>query len=179
MNIVFKKYPHNPPHLFLPNAHYMVTGTTLHKEKLFNTDNKKSFLCGTLLERSYQLGWDMEAWSVMDNHYHFIAKAPEDASTLSKLIRQIHSITAREVNVLDGTPGRKVWYNYWDSCITSESAYYARLKYVHLNPLKHGMVDIQAYPFCSYGWFLSTGSADLKQRVAEQTIAGTPLDDDF
>jgi len=179
MNAVFKKYPHNPPHLFLPNAYYMITGVTLRKEKLFNTFEKKSFLCETLLDRSRLLGWNIEAWSVMDNHYHFIARAPEDATTLSKLIRQIHSITAREVNALDATPGRQVWYNYWDSCITLESAYYARLKYVHLNPLKHGVEDIEAYPFCSYGWFFDNGSAELKQLVTEQTLNQVKIVDDF
>ncbi len=101
MDDIYKIYPHNPPHYFVPNAMYMVTGSILHKQHLLREDVKKEFFLQTLFERADQLGWELEAWAVLHNHYHFIAQAPEDATTLTKLVRQIHSITAIEVNRRD------------------------------------------------------------------------------
>ncbi len=47
--------------------------------------------------------------------------------------------------------GRRVWYNYWDTCIRSEGEYLARLKYIIQNPERHGIVDdFREYPFSSY-----------------------------
>ena len=36
MDDIYKVYPHNPPHYFVPNAIYMVTGSTLYKKALID-----------------------------------------------------------------------------------------------------------------------------------------------
>ena len=36
---------------------------------------------------------------------------------------------------------KKVFYNYWDTCITYENSYFTRLNYIWYNPVKHGYVD--------------------------------------
>jgi len=132
-----------------------VTGNCYQRAYLLNTGQKKQHFCKTLFERADQLCWKLEAWAVLSNHYHFIAQAPEDATTLKSLMQAVHSISAIEVNRIDEQPGRKVWYNYWDSCIDDETSYLARLRYVHMNPVKHGIVEnAEDYPFCSYGWFI-------------------------
>jgi putative transposase len=115
MNEAYKVYPNNPPHYFIPNAMYMITGAILYSQHLLIEERKKQFILETLLERSSLLGWDMQAWAILNNHYHFIAQAPENVNTLSKLIRQVHSITALQLNNWGRTPGRQVWFNYWDT----------------------------------------------------------------
>lgn len=180
MEDVYKIYLHNPPHYFVPNAMYMVTGSILHKQHLLREDVKKELFLRTLFERANQLGWELEAWAVLHNHYHFVAQAPEDATTLTKLIRQIHSITAIEINRQDKMPGRQVWHNYWDTCITYEKSYLARLHYVHTNPVKHGLVeDAMDYPYCSYRWFINQGDDILKERVFAQPMDKIKVFDDF
>lgn len=138
---VYKTYLHNPPHYFVPKAMYIVTGAILYNQHLLIENNRKEFLLQTLLERAKLLGWSLQAWSVLNSHYHFIARAPRDAGTLEKLIRQLHSITAIEFNRRDITPGRQVWSNYWDSCLTYEKSYLARLHYAHMNPVKHKLTE--------------------------------------
>ena len=124
MEDIYKTYPHNPPHYFVSNAIYMVTGSILHNKHSLVSNAHKSLVCKILFERAAHWGWDLEAWAVLKNHYHFIGRAPENALTLEKLIRQFHSKTAVELNKLDKALGRKVWYNYWDTCITLETSYY-------------------------------------------------------
>ena len=166
--------------IFLPNAMYMVTGAILHNQHVLNEDRKKQLVLATLLKRSESLGWHLEGWAILNNHYHFIAKALQKASTLSKLIQQIHSITAVEINKWDNTPGRQVWFNYWDSCLTYEKSWLARLHYVHMNPVKHGLAeDAYDYPFCSYRWFMEQSDNELKQQVFNQPIDRLNIFDEF
>jgi hypothetical protein len=55
----------------------------------------------------------------------------------------------------DSIPGRRVWWNYWDTCICSEQNYYNRLKYVFWNPVKHGLAERpEEYVFGNYRDFL-------------------------
>jgi putative transposase len=46
------------------------------------------------------------------------------------------------VNGLDQSPERQVWYNYWDTLLTYQSSYLARLNYVHQNAVKHRLVPV-------------------------------------
>ena len=180
MDEIYKTYLHNPPHYFVPNAMYIVTGAILHNEHLLTESRRKEFVLQTLWERSSLLNWNLQAWAVLNNHYHFIAQAPENAMTLEKLIRQMHSITAIEINRWDNMPGRQVWFNYWDTCLTHERSYLARLHYVHMNPVKHRLTDNAInYPFCSYGWFVDQGDEALKQQVFAQPIDRVKIFDNF
>ena len=102
----------------------------------------------------------------MSTHYHFIARSPENALSLKELIQVVHSINAKFVNRIDGIAGRKVWYNYWDSCIQTEASYLARMRYVMMNPVKHGLVqNAEEYPFSSYKYFMENSEPDFQKRV--------------
>ncbi len=58
-----------------------------------------------------------------------------------------------------GKAGRTVWFNFWDTNLTYERSYWARLNYVHQNPVKHGLVSMaNQYPWCSAAWFERTAS---------------------
>jgi len=178
--VISRASPHNPPHTFISGAVYMVTGATLYKTPIMKTDTHKTLFCTTLFERADICGWELQTWAVLDNHYHFIAESPENAHSLVPFIRELHSITAIGFNRLDGTSGRRVWYNYWDSCITNETSYLARLHYVHQNPVKHGATAIsEDYPFCSYRWFISTGEPGLQNQVFSQPLDRVLIEDDF
>jgi len=61
MESIYKTYPHNPPHYFVPNAMYMVTGSVLYKKRLLFDDKRKALVLEILLERSAHWGWEMEA----------------------------------------------------------------------------------------------------------------------
>lgn len=180
MEDIYKTYLHAPPHYFVPNAIYMVTGAIVDKEHLLHENRRKELFLLTLFERAKLLNWNMEAWAVLNNHYHFIAQSPDDATSLTKLIQQVHSISAIQVNRWDNAPGRQVWQNYWDTCITYEKSYLARLRYVHENPVKHGLVENAInYPYCSYKWFFEQSDNDLKEQVSTQPIDKVDVFDDF
>ncbi len=83
----------------------------------------------------------------------------------------LHEKTAKWINRLEGTPGRQVWHNFWETRLTYEKSYLARLNYVHQNPVKHGLVPVaNQYPWCSAGWFERTARpAQVKTIYAFKT----------
>jgi len=180
MEDIYKVYLHTPPHYFVSNAMYMVTGSIFNKQHLLFDNRYKDFFLKTLFEKAKLMNWELQAWAVLNSHYHFISKAPENSTTLTKLIQQVHSITAIQFNRWDNTPGRQIWQNYWDTCITYDKAYLARLRYVHENPVKHGLVENAIdYPYCSYRWFIEQGGDDLREQVLAQPIDKIKVFDDF
>jgi putative transposase len=145
---------HAPMHRLEEDGAYMVTGAVYQKKSLLKDDRRLALVHDSLLELADHYGWSLQAWAVLANHYHFVATAQEGADTLAALIRHLHSVTARELNRLDSTEGRRVWFQYWDTRISYETSYLARLKYVHHNPAKHGLVgEATQYRWCSARWF--------------------------
>ena len=91
---------------------------------------------------------------MFSNHYHFVARSPAEPVSLRKFATHLHADTARKINRLDGTPSRKVWHNFWETRLTFERSYLARLSYVHQNPVRHNLVTVaNQYRWCSAPWF--------------------------
>lgn len=121
----------------------------------------------------------MEAWAIMSNHYHFVANLNGN-TRLSKTMGDFHRRSALDLNRLDETPGRKVWFQFWDTEITDAKSYMARLAYVHQNPVRHGLVsDAVDYPFCSMRWFRLGGEPAFVKTVLSFPIDRVKVLDDF
>lgn len=147
-----KDWHHAPHHVFAPNTIYMVTAGTFHKQHLFKGSERLRLLEKTLFNVLRFRDWKIRAWALFSNHYHFIGISPPSGS-IRRLIQHLHSESAKRLNQLDGSLGRKVWFQYWDKCLTFEKSYFARLNYVTNNPVHHGLVqNASHYPFCSAGW---------------------------
>jgi putative transposase len=145
-----KDWPHAPVHRIDFHGIYMVTGATLHKAHLFSCDEKLSMLEDQLLTLAKQYHWQLEAWAVFVNHYHFIARGHHNTLPLDAFLNHLHSETARNLNLQDQLTGREVWFNFWDTKLTYERSYLARLNYVHQNAVKHRLVNVaNQYPWCS------------------------------
>jgi len=147
-------WPHAPVHRLDSDGIYIVTAATLHKEHLFADACRLTSLQHLLLSLAKEYQWRLEAWAVFTNHYHFIARSNNDSTSLKRLLKHLHANSARELNRVDDKIGRRVWFNFWDTKLTYERSYLARLNYVHQNPVKHGLVaKANQYPWCSAAWF--------------------------
>jgi len=134
-------WPHAPTHQLSSTGTFFVTAATYAKAHHFRGRNRVKVLHRGLLTVARDFGWHLEAWSVFSNHYHFIAHSPEgSAENLSAMLGLLHEKTAKWVNRLDKASGREVWHNFWETKLTYEKSYLARLNYVHQNPVKHGLV---------------------------------------
>ena len=133
-----------------------------------------------LLSGAKEFGWQLEAWACFANHYHFVGQALEDAETLKPFLAKLHAETAGIVNQADRTWGRQVWHNFWDTEITFENSYLARLNYVHQNPVKHGLVPVaNQYSWCSAGWFERTATSAQVKTIYGFKVDQLKILDDF
>ena len=147
-------WPHAPVHRLDSDGIYIVTAATLHKEHLFADACRLTSLQHLLLSLAKEYQWRLEAWAVFTNHYHFVARSNNDSASLKRLLKHLHANSSRELNRVDDKIGRRVWFNFWDTKLTYERSYLARLNYVHQNPVKHGLVaKANQYPWCSAAWF--------------------------
>jgi putative transposase len=138
MNDIFKEALRNPPHLFRANVIYMLTASIYQNKQIILSEARKLQWRDAFLKAAVLYHWRVIAWVVLHNHYHAIVESPDHPLNLSKFMGSYHKFTASLWNSADMIPGRKVWWNYWDTCIRSEKDYYNRLRYVFWNPVKHG-----------------------------------------
>ena len=155
-------WPHAPPHQLSCGGTYFVTASTYHQLHHFRGSENLRDLQRELLTLSAESGWQLEAWAMFSNHYHFVGHSPvgeTGAGSLLDLLRQLHSRTALRINRRDSSPNRKVWFNFWETRLTHHTSYLARLNYTHQNPVRHGLVAVaNEYPWCSAAWFERTAS---------------------
>ena len=175
-----QQWHHAPSHLFVPGAACMITAATDRKAHLLDTPPKRDIVLACLFEEMAVRDWRVEAWAVLSNHYHLVAHAPENPLSLSSMMQAFHAKSARQVNELDQQKGRRVWFQYWDTCLTHHRSYLARLHYVHHNPVKHGLVrDAEEYPWCSMAWFVQRAEPSLRRTVLSFPVDRVRVLDDF
>jgi putative transposase len=157
MDEVKPPWPHAPTHQLSVRGTYFVTAGTYLKAHHFRGAVRLRVLHRGLLTVAREFNWQLEAWAVFSNHYHFVAHSPgqaQDAASLPAMLGVLHTKTARWLNRIEGAPDRKVWHNYWETRLTYQKSYLARLNYVHQNAVKHGLVPAaNQYPWCSAAWF--------------------------
>ena len=158
----------------------MLTAGTLHKAPLFNTAVKLDLfrdLSFKLIE-DYSLG--LRAWAFFSNHYHLILSFEGAQIAHRVFIRHLHRELAIRLNEIDGAPSRKVMYQFWDTELTFENSYLARLNYVHQNPVHHHLAAIaNQYPWCSAAWFEVEGQESFVRTVYSFKIDRLNVADDF
>jgi putative transposase len=175
-----RDWPHAPLHRISERGTYIVTAGTYQKEHHFRGVERLDLLESTLLTSAQEAGWQLEAWAVFSNHYHFVGHCLPNCERLGDWIARLHQQTASAVNQLDHCAGRQTWFNYWETELTYEKSYLARLNYVHQNPVKHGLVRVaNQYRWCSAAWFERTATSAQVRTVYKFKTDQLKVLDDF
>jgi putative transposase len=160
----------------------MVTAGTLRKAPIFSTDTKRETVCDAILGLAGNYSLRVQAWAVMSNHYHAVISFEEADENLSLagFLRHLHREIGVKVNTIDGTQGRAVMYQFWDTRLTFEKSWLARLNYVHQNPVHHGVAAVASeYRWCSARWFESNAAPAFVKSVRSFKIDRVRVVDDF
>jgi REP element-mobilizing transposase RayT len=98
----------------------MIPAATYPKHPLFQSRDRLDFLLTHFQRPTTEHGISVQAWAIFPNHYHFVgfSNPPEK---LHSFLWHFHSVTAAEVNRLDRSPARKVWFQFWDSHLTYQN----------------------------------------------------------
>lgn len=101
----------------------------------------------------------IHAWVVLPEHLHAIIELPPDDSDFAMRWRLIKSDFSKgippveyrsTVRVQRGERG--IWQRrYWEHLIRDEADYRAHMDYVHINPMKHGLVNrVRDWPYSTF-----------------------------
>ena len=158
----------------------MVTAGTYLKQPYLNSPERLDFFLEALFKVASEFQWQLRAWAVLSNHYHLVGESPAEAATLRRFMAKLHMTTAKALNEWDQQPGRKVWYQFWESRITFQRSYHARLKYVHFNPAHHGVAqNAENYRWCSASWFKRSATPAFVKTIESYKIDQLNVPDDF
>lgn len=157
--------PHQPPHPHRNEKLYLITAACYEHRRFLSSPERRQQVLDTLFERLIEQGIEVRAWVVMTNHYHLLLNA-DHFDAIGRAVKRVHGATAREWNVADGTPGRKVWYRYTDRAMRSEAHYYTTLNYIHFNPCHHSEVKSPyQWAWSSVHWYLAENGQEWLQNV--------------
>ena len=173
-------WPHAPPHHFTPRGLYLITAATLHKAALFNSAAKLDLFRDTTFRLLTDYSINLRAWAFFHNHYHLIVGFEDSQVSSGTFVRRLHRELALHLNALDGTYSRRVMYQFWDTELTFEKSYLARLNYVHQNPVRHRLVPVaNRYPWCSAAWFECEATQSFVSTVYSFKTDRLKIPDDF
>ena len=136
-------------HFYLENQAYFITTTTQGRESVFASEENALILWNIInnqreRERFYLLGF-----VIMPDHLHLVI-IPKGETKISFIMQEIKKGSSRLINRSKGRRG-KLWLDeYYDYVIRNENDLMEKMRYIHYNPIKRGLVDDEEeYPFSS------------------------------
>ncbi len=145
---------------------------------MFTSDAKLDLVQNTIFELARNYVLILQAWAFFPNHYHLVISFESAVTGHRDFVRHLHRELA--MRRMDNTPSRRVMYEFWDTRLTFERSWLARLNYVHQNAIKHGFVLIaNQYPWCSAPWFETNARASFVTSVYSFKTDRINVPDDF
>ena len=114
-----------------------------------------------------QRPFHIDAWVVLPDHTHCVWTLPPgdaDYSARWKAIKIAFAKTLPKTERLSTVRERKgergIWQRrFWEHTIRDDRDYAAHVDYIHINPLKHGLVQrVSDWPYSSCHRFVAEGS---------------------
>jgi len=132
-------------------ATYHVFSKGNREEYIFDDEDKKYFL--TCLEKGAEkYNVDVFAYCIMGNHYHLLIQTRE--ANLSSFMHYLGSSHASHI-ARKGWRGHVFAGRYKSICVEKEEYLLVLSRYIHLNPVRAGLVERpEDYPWSSYFWYL-------------------------
>lgn len=124
-------------------AVYHVISRGNYRSDVFAHESTKAAFLKCLSEAAGKAGWVVHAWCVMSNHYHVCLETPQP--NLVQGMRWLQATFALRFNRLRGERGHLFQGRYKALPVAPETVG-AVCHYIHLNPVRAGLVDAIALP---------------------------------
>ena len=148
-----------PLRLHVPGGFYHVTLRGNHRQPIFFADEDRDLLNCVVARVTARLGVRVHAYCWMTNHFHVLAQVSE--APLGSVILRIASSYARTVQERLATTGHLFERRYHAVLIDANSYLLALVRYIHLNPVRAGLVsDPAAYRWSSHRVYLGERACD-------------------
>ncbi len=142
-----------PPRLHVPGGVYHVILRGNHREPIFGEPADRDMLDALVAETLERYGARAHAYCWMSNHLHLalqIADAP-----LGPIVRRIAGVYARRIQRRLPTTGHLFERRYRSVLVDADTHLLRLVRYIHLNPLRAGLVaDPADYPWSGHRAYL-------------------------
>jgi putative transposase len=124
-------------------AFYHVMARGNRRERIFRDEADRLLFYQTLGEACERTGWRVHAWVLMSNHYHLMVETPE--ANLVAGMRWLQNTYTRRHNCRHRLWGRLFGDRYKAILSEGGSGYYycSLMDYIHLNPVRAGLVRVE------------------------------------
>jgi len=142
--------PRPPRRLLLPGYPIHVLQRGHNRARVFGSDADHILYLGLLQEFSKRYSCAVHAYVLMTNHIHLLVSPPE-IRCLSDMMRGVNQIFVQHVNRHQGRCG-SVWQGRPKTCLVDSNSYLLNCyRYIELNPVRAGMVELPwLYPWSSH-----------------------------
>jgi len=125
-----------PTNRTLPESTFFIT-TNLAREKLFTNEKTLQIIWKTLDFYRKRADILLFGFVFMPDHTHMLVKINESI-TLPRFMNGMKAYVANQLG------GRSIWQkSYWSELITDDHHFIEKLKYIHSNPVRAGIVETQ------------------------------------
>jgi REP element-mobilizing transposase RayT len=140
-------------------AVYVTTNTFKHKN-IFVSDDRVKTIYDALEESHDKYKMKINSFVIMPTHCHFIIVSP--SNNLSDIMHDIKGLSAFKMlntNLIRG----KLWQRgFYDHVIRNRNDLIEKSNYIHLNPLRAGLVkDISEYEHSSYHFYYDPENKEI------------------
>jgi putative transposase len=159
--------------IFVPGASYFLTLVTHERSPIFADATTVDLYRRAVHKVQTARPFTPEAEVILPDHVHLLCTLPDgdaDYPTRVRLIKTAftrmllrHRQTLGEQSGSRAAKGEQaVWQRrYWEHTIRDESDFQAHLDYIHINPVKHGLVAAaRNWPYSTFSEWVERGVYD-------------------
>jgi putative transposase len=145
------------------HAFYHITGRGNERKKIFYSKTDYNKFKEYIKEVQIRFGFILHAYVLMGNHYHLIGETPR--ANLSAVMHSINGAYTTYFNKKRKRSGHLFQGRYKAILIDHDSYLLELSRYIHLNPVKAGMVEKpEDYAFSSYASYIFPDKEDIVSR---------------
>ena len=148
-----------PLRLEYPGALYHITARGNERREIFSDETDRRYFLEMLKEYHERFDLIIHSYVLMSNHYHLVIETP-----IGNIIKIMHGINSRYTGYYNRKYGRigHLFQGRYKAILVDKESYLVVLsRYVHLNPVRAGMVDNpQDYQWSSYNGFILKSKAE-------------------
>jgi len=124
--------------IWYPGAVYHIIHRGNNQQAIFFEDADRQWFLRTVLEVKKEIGFTVHAYCLMDNHYHMIVETQD--RPISEIMHAISSRYATRINTKYDRKGH-LFQGRFKGILVDKDNYLLELsRYIHLNPVKAGIV---------------------------------------
>ncbi len=153
-----------PLRIEYPGAYYHITSRGNERKEIFKSANDREKFLTYLEASAKRYGAVIHVYCLMNNHYHLLLETP--FGNLSQIMRYINGSYTTYFNTKQKRCGH-LFQGRYKAIVIDADEYAAELsRYIHLNPVKAGVVDRpEEYKWSSYRYYIGNSKRPEGFRV--------------